>query len=108
VEEFEAIAQPTRRKILRLLTGGGLSAGHIASRFAITQPAVSQHLQVLKQSRLVGERREGTRRLYSIRPDGLSELDAFLSGLLPGRLGRLKQAAEEEQRAADGHGAEQN
>jgi DNA-binding transcriptional ArsR family regulator len=108
MEEFEAIAQPTRRKILRLLTGGELSAGHIASRFAITQPAVSQHLKVLKQSGLVGERRAGTHRLYSIRPDGLSELDAFLSELLPGGLDRLKRAAEEEQRVADGHGAERN
>jgi len=108
MEVFEAIAQPTRREILRLLAGGELSAGHIASRFAITQPAVSQHLKVLKQSGLVGERREGTRRLYSIRAGGLTELDAFLSELLPDGLERLKQAAEEEERNTHGRAAERN
>jgi DNA-binding transcriptional ArsR family regulator len=98
VEVFEAIAQPHRREILRLLSTGELSAGEIASRFPLTQPAISQHLKVLKDLGLLNERREGTRRLLSIRPEGLEDLHDFLSEVLPGGLERLKQAAEKEER----------
>jgi DNA-binding transcriptional ArsR family regulator len=101
IEVFEAIAQPTRREILRLLSAGELSAGDVASRFSVTQPAVSQHLKVLKQTGLVSERRDGTRRLYSVRPEGLADLHGFLAELLPAGLERLKAAAEAEQRGAD-------
>ena len=101
MEVFEAVAQPKRREILRLLADRELSAGEVASRFAVTQPAISQHLRVLKQAGLVEERRDGTRRLYSVRPEGLADLHSFLADVLPGRLQRLKQAAEEEERRAD-------
>jgi DNA-binding transcriptional ArsR family regulator len=95
---FEAIAQPTRREILRLLSAGELSAGEIASRFSLTQPAISQHLKVLREAGLVSERREGTRRVLSIRAEGLSELNDFLGEILPGRLERLKEVAERDER----------
>jgi DNA-binding transcriptional ArsR family regulator len=99
MEVFEAIAQPTRREILRLLAAGELSAGAVASHFDVTQPAISQHLKVLKQTGLISERREGTRRLYSVRPDGLADLHSFLAEVLPAGLDRLKHAAEEEERS---------
>src|SRR3954466_5263015 len=102
MEVFEAIAQPKRREILQLLVAGELSAGEVASRFAVTQPAISQHLKVLREVGLVSERRDGTRRLYSVRPEGLSDLHGFLAEMLPGRLERLKQLAEEEERRAGG------
>jgi DNA-binding transcriptional ArsR family regulator len=108
VEAFEAIAQPKRREILRMLAGGEKSAGEVASRFDITQPAVSQHLKVLREAGLVNERRVGTRRLYSIRPDGLADLHVFLADVLPAGLARLKQAAEAEQRRADAGDASRN
>ncbi len=98
VEVFEAVAQPKRREILRLLAAGELSAGQIASHFDVTQPAISQHLKVLKEVGLVHERREGTKRLLSVRAEGLQELDAFLGEVLPSRLERLKAAAEQEER----------
>ena len=98
MEMFEAIAQPKRREILQLLADRELSVGEIASRFDVTQPAISQHLKVLKESGLVTERRDGTRRLYSVRPEGLEDLDGFLAAVLPGRLSRLKSAAEKEAR----------
>jgi DNA-binding transcriptional ArsR family regulator len=101
VEVFEALAQPKRREILRLLATGELSAGEVAGQFAVTQPAISQHLKVLKETGLVSERRDGTRRLYSIRPEGLADLHSFLEGVLPSGLQRLKQAAEAEQRRGD-------
>ena len=67
---------------------------------AVTQPAISQHLKVLKDTGLVNERREGTRRFYSVRPEGLADLQSFLEGVLPAGLQRLKRAAEAEQRRA--------
>src|SRR4051794_15156143 len=109
MEVFEAIAQPKRREILRLLAGGELSAGEIASRFAVTQPAISQHLKVLKDVGLVSERREGTKRVLSVRAEGLAELNEFLSEILPAKLGRLKEVVEREERAArDGRRAKGN
>jgi DNA-binding transcriptional ArsR family regulator len=98
VEVFDAVAQPKRREILRLLAAGELSAGEIASHFEVTQPAVSQHLKVLRDVGLVNERREGTKRLLSVRAEGLQELDAFLVEILPSSLERLKAAAEREER----------
>jgi DNA-binding transcriptional ArsR family regulator len=109
MEVFEAIAQPKRREILRLLSGTELSAGEIASHFAITQPAVSQHLKVLKDVGLVSERREGTKRMLKVRAEGLGELHEFLADVLPARLLRLKDVAEkEERRKRNGRRAEQN
>ena len=99
MEVFEAIAQPKRREILRLLAVGELSAGEIASRFEVTQPAISQHLKVLTEAGLISRRRDGTRRLFSVRPEGLADLHGFLAQVLPAGLERLRQAAEEEVRA---------
>ena len=109
IEVFDAVAQPKRREIIRLLSAGELSAGEIASHFAITQPAISQHLKVLKDVGLVSERREGTRRILSVRAEGLAELHDFLAEILPSGLARLKEVAEREERVErDGRRAKQN
>lgn len=108
MEIFEAIAQPKRREILRLLAAGELSAGEVASRFAVTQPAISQHLRVLRETGLVSERRDGTRRLYSVRPEGLADLNAFLAQVVPTSLERLKQVAEDEERGTGARDARRN
>jgi DNA-binding transcriptional ArsR family regulator len=93
-----AISEPRRREILRLVRDRELAAGEIAARFDVTRPAISQHLTVLKNAGLVSERREGTRRLYQARPEGLAELRSFLDGFWEDGLERLKLAAEQEQR----------
>jgi DNA-binding transcriptional ArsR family regulator len=108
MEVFEAIAQPKRREILRLLADDELSAGEIASRFSVTQPAISQHLKVLKETGLISERRDGTKRLFSLQSEGLADLHDFLAQVLPAGLERLKQAAEAEQRRADAGDASRN
>ena|SRR5205814_2193695 len=108
MEIFEAIAQPKRREILRLLAEGELSAGEVASRFDVTQPAISQHLKVLKQTGLVSERRAGTRRLYSVRAEGLADLHSFLAEVMPDRLERLKQLAEAEEARSGARAAKRN
>src|SRR2546430_16712381 len=74
----KAIAEPRRREILRLIWTRELPAGRIASHFAVTRPAISQHLRVLKEAGLVSERRDGTRRLYRARPDTVAEVRRFL------------------------------
>ena len=108
MEVFEAIAQPKRREILRLLAAGERTAGDIAGNFAVTQPAISQHLKVLKTAGLVNERRDGTRRLYSVRAEGLQDLHGFLADVIPGRLEELKRIVEEDRRSGDGRDARRN
>ena len=99
---LKAIAAPRRRQILRLVRDEELSAGEIASHFDVTRPAVSQHLNVLKEAGLVSERRNGTRRLYRVRPDGLAELKDFLEEFWDVRLEALKSEAEKEERKKHG------
>jgi DNA-binding transcriptional ArsR family regulator len=78
-EVLQAIASGYRRRILQVLRERELSAGEVASHFPyVTRPAISQHLSILKDVRLVQERRAGTRRLYRVRPEALSELRTFL------------------------------
>jgi DNA-binding transcriptional ArsR family regulator len=100
---LKAIAEPRRRAILTLVRDGELSAGEIASHFEVTRPAVSQHLNVLKEAGLVSERRNGTRRLYRARPEGLVELRDFLNGFWDARLEALKREAEKEERKSHEH-----
>jgi DNA-binding transcriptional ArsR family regulator len=107
MEIFEAIAQPKRREILRLLASGERTAGEIASRFPVSQPAISQHLRTLREAGLISERRDGVRRFYSLRADGLADLQHFLTDVVPIALERLKAAAEEEETSA-GHRASAN
>jgi DNA-binding transcriptional ArsR family regulator len=92
---LRAIAEPRRRRILQLVGSDELSAGEIASHFEVTRPAVSQHLTVLKGAGLLSERRDGTRRLYRARPEGLTELREFLDEFWAEGLDRLKVAAEQ-------------
>jgi DNA-binding transcriptional ArsR family regulator len=99
---LKAIAAPRRRRILTLVRDGELTAGEIASHFDVTRPAISQHLNVLKEAGLVSERRNGTQRLYRARPEGLAELREFLDDFWSERLDTLKREAEKEERRSHG------
>ena len=99
---LKAIAEPRRRQILVLVRGGELSAGEIAAHFDVTRPAVSQHLTVLKEAGLISERRDGTRRLYRVRPEGLNDLKQFLEKFWDERLGKLKRLAEQKEKRKHG------
>jgi DNA-binding transcriptional ArsR family regulator len=101
---LKAIAAPRRRQILTLVRDGELTAGAIASHFDVTRPAISQHLNVLKEAGLVSERRNGTRRLYRARPEGLVDLKEFLETFWDVRLDALKREAEKEERKTHGRG----
>ncbi|HEY8885868.1 MAG TPA: metalloregulator ArsR/SmtB family transcription factor [Chloroflexota bacterium] len=93
---LRAIAEPHRRAILRLVRDTELTAGEIASQFEVTRPAISQHLNVLKEAGLIVERRLGTRRLYRARPEGLAELRSYLDEFWADQLASLKDAVERE------------
>ncbi|MBA3384384.1 MAG: winged helix-turn-helix transcriptional regulator [Actinobacteria bacterium] len=99
---LKAIAAPRRRQILTLVRDGELSAGEIAAQFDVTRPAVSQDLTLLKEAGLVTERRNGARRLYRVRPEGLAPLKAFLEEFWDDRLDALKREAEREERKKRG------
>jgi DNA-binding transcriptional ArsR family regulator len=97
-DALRAVADPTRRGILRLVRDGEIAAGAIATHFPeISRPAVSQHLRVLVDAELVDVRRDGNRRLYRMRPDGLRDLAGFLDEMWADSLARLKVAAEQEE-----------
>jgi DNA-binding transcriptional ArsR family regulator len=82
VHAFDVLGDPVRRRILELLASGERTAGEIGAtiqgEFRISQPAVSQHLRVLRESGFVAVRPDGTRRRYTVDPDGLREADAWL------------------------------
>lgn len=99
----DAIAEPRRREILRLVRERELSSGEIAANFDVTRPAISQHLGVLKQAGLLSERREGTKRLYRARPQGLAGLREFLDEFWTERLDVLTREAEREEGRRPGH-----
>src|SRR5215211_3241047 len=99
---LKAIAEPRRREILRLVARNELTAGEIAAHFAVTRPAISQHLTVLKDAGLLAERRLGTRRLYRARPEGLAELKAYLADFWDDRLDVLRHEAEQAEREGSG------
>lgn len=101
---LKAIAEPRRRVILRLVRDGEMTAGEIASHFEVTRPAISQHLSVLKDAGLLAERRDGTRRIYRLRPEGFEELRSFIDGMWAEQLGVLKREAEAEERRLRGAG----
>lgn len=75
---LEALADPTRRQIVELLTVRDRSAGEIASHFDVSRPAVSRHLRVLREHGLVCAHIQGQQRIYSLDPAPLEELDAWL------------------------------
>ena len=93
-----ALADPTRRAVFERLRGGPRAVGEIAAELPVSRPAVSQHLRVLKEAGLVTERKDGTRRLYRVDPDGVAELRAYFEGFWTDALAAFKAAAEAEQK----------
>jgi DNA-binding transcriptional ArsR family regulator len=81
VHAFEAVADPTRRRILELLGAGERSAGDLASQFDISRPAVSRHLRMLRETGLVEARGDAQRQLYSLRRDGVDEIGEWIDTL---------------------------
>ncbi|MDB5736229.1 MAG: regulatory protein ArsR [Alphaproteobacteria bacterium] len=75
---LQALSDPTRQRIVEMLASGALSAGEIAGRFALSPPAISQHLKTLKTARLVTVRADKQKRIYTLDPEGVAELSAWV------------------------------
>jgi DNA-binding transcriptional ArsR family regulator len=97
-QALQALGDPTRRSVLEELRAGPRAVGEIAARLPVSRPAVSQHLRVLKEAGLVTERKNGTRHLYRVDPDGLAEVREYLEGFWEEALANFKAAAEQEER----------
>jgi DNA-binding transcriptional ArsR family regulator len=91
---LDALGDSTRRSVLKRLRGGARSVGEIAEGMDVSRPAVSQHLKILKAARLVSDRAEGTRRLYSVNARGIEALRSWLDGFWDEVLLAFKETAE--------------
>jgi DNA-binding transcriptional ArsR family regulator len=97
-DPMDALGDRTRRAIFEMLRNGPLAVGEIAGELPVSRPAVSQHLRVLKEAGLVTERRNGTRRIYRVDPDGVATLRAYFDEFWNEALAAFKEAAEDERR----------
>ena len=97
VHALDALGDPTRRSIFERLRRGARSVTDLADELPVSRPAVSQHLRVLKDAGLVRERRDGTRRLYRIDPDGLGEVRDYFDDFWSDVLAAFKEAVEREE-----------
>jgi ArsR family transcriptional regulator len=84
-DAFKALADPTRREVLRLLRRGEMTAGELAEPFGISKPSMSHHFAVLKQADLITARRDGQQIFYALNTTVVEDLLASLWDLFPGR-----------------------
>jgi DNA-binding transcriptional ArsR family regulator len=96
--QLAALAEPMRARIVEALGQRPMAVGELAALLPVTRPAVSQHLKVLKEARLVRDEAQGTRRIYSIDPAGLGALRAWLDRFWDQSLAAYAAAAEREDR----------
>jgi DNA-binding transcriptional ArsR family regulator len=89
-----ALGDPTRRAIFEQLRAGPRSVGELAESLPVSRPAVSQHLQVLRAAGLVSDRKDGTRRLYRVAPEGVAELRDYVNGFWDEVLAEFKDRVE--------------
>lgn len=97
MDAYTALADPTRREILRLLDQGPLESSEIARHFTISKPAISKHLKKLLEGALVSRSTAAQRRIYEVNPDGFAELESWLSsrrGAWESRLDNLQKFLE--------------
>ncbi len=95
MDGWAALADPTRRTIFELVVVRPRAVGELAEVLPISRPAVSHHLKLLRTAGLVGDRAEGTRRIYHANPDGLAELRAQLDRFWNQLLANFKQLVEQ-------------
>ena len=93
-DPFEALGDPHRRDILRLLSDGDKPVLEIAAALPISRPAVSRHLRLLKEAGLVAEQAQGTRRIYHLRDEGLQAVQAYLEQVWGDAAQRFRLMAE--------------
>jgi DNA-binding transcriptional ArsR family regulator len=100
-EALAALGDPTRRAIFERLAARPRPVGELARELPVSRPAVSQHLKVLKDARLVTDRREGARRIYQLDPDGLAALRGYLDHFWDQALAGFKTAVEQQTKESE-------
>jgi DNA-binding transcriptional ArsR family regulator len=93
-DPFEALGDPTRREILRLLSASDKPVQEIADAMAISRPAVSRHLRLLKDAGMVGEQAVGTRRIYHLREQGMQAVQGYLERIWGDAAARFRLMAD--------------
>jgi DNA-binding transcriptional ArsR family regulator len=93
-DPFDALGDPHRRAIVELLREGDRSVGDLAQQLPISRPAVSRHLRLLKEARLVTHRAEGTRRLYRLHDEGIDAVRAYVEQVWGDAAARFRIAVE--------------
>jgi DNA-binding transcriptional ArsR family regulator len=93
-DPFEALGDPHRRDILRLLSEGDKPVLQLAAALPISRPAVSRHLRLLKAAGMVSEQAQGTRRIYHLRDEGMQAIQAYLEGVWGDAARRFRLLAE--------------
>ncbi|MDX1459930.1 MAG: metalloregulator ArsR/SmtB family transcription factor [Xanthomonadales bacterium] len=104
MDTFNALADPTRRRIIEQLAQGETSFGDLADQFDMSRPAVSQHLKVLREAGIVASRSDAQRRIYRLSESSLDELDAWLNRVRHywnSRLDRLERILADEDTQED-------
>jgi DNA-binding transcriptional ArsR family regulator len=99
-DPFEALGDPNRREILRLLSTGDKPVQEIAAAMPISRPAVSRHLRLLKDAGMVAERAQGTRRIYHLQPQGMRAVQAYLERIWGEAAARFRLVAENTEESA--------
>ena len=99
VDPFRALADPTRRAVLEYLAGRPHGVNELVEHFDVTRPAISKHLRILREARVVRERREGRNRIYELNPEGLNELREYFDKFWTDALDAFKRAAERPKRS---------
>src|SRR5436190_20964454 len=94
-DPFRALADPTRRAVLEYLAGRPHGVNELVDHFDVTRPAISKHLRILREARVVRERREGRNRIYELNPEGLSALREYFDQFWTQALDAFKRAAEQ-------------
>jgi DNA-binding transcriptional ArsR family regulator len=97
VDGLSALADPTRRAIFERVAERPSAVGELATELPISRPAVSQHLKVLKDARLVIDQPDGTRRIYSVDPEGVDALRGYLDQFWSQALANFKHIVEEDE-----------
>jgi len=98
--KLDALGDPTRRAILARLIDGPLAVGELARDFPVSRPAISQHLRVLKEAKLVVDRAVGNRRLYQLHPEGFATLREYFEQFWGQALQAFRRKVEEVPKAA--------
>lgn len=92
--QLDALGDPTRRAVLRLLRSGPVSVSDIAKEFPISRPAISHHLRLLKEAGLVTDSAVATRRMYELRAEAFRSLEAYFGDFWSASLGEFKKRVE--------------